>query len=287
MTLHNFCFKQLHIPLSTKQTNQRTHISIGTLLTCFACAFILLCQSITVCAKEETVYTNSQTGYEVVIRDEANLLTENELASLQKYMTAITKYGNVAYITITENNYSSTSYYASETYYDLFGSKSGILFLIDMDNRMLFLYSDGAIYKVITDTYADIITDNVYKYASNGDYYTCSLEAYKQIDSLLNGQRIAKPMKYICNILLAIILAALLNYCMIKVFSGNHKPSRNQLLSGVQTQCNISNVRTNFIHQSKTYSPQSSGNGKSGSGSNGHHSSSSHHHSGGGGGHKF
>lgn len=236
-------------------------------------------------AGENIYYSNPENNYNIVVKDEADLLNQNEINELSKSMIPITEYGNVGFITINYNPY-STSRYAAETFYDLFTYESGILFLIDMDNRMLYIYSNGYIYDIITDSYAEIITDNVYSYASNEDYYNCALKAYEQIYSLLNGQKIAMPMKYICNILLAIILSSLFNFGLIKLFSGKHKPSTREVLNSIDVRCDINDIQTHFINQSKKYSPVSkeSSGGHSSSGS--HHSSSSHR-SGGGGGHKF
>lgn len=45
----------------------------------------------------------------------------------------------------------------------------GTVFAIDMDNRNIWIHSDGAVYQVVTKGYADTVTDNVYRYASRGD----------------------------------------------------------------------------------------------------------------------
>lgn len=90
--------------------------------------------------------------------------------------------------------------------------------MIDMDNRNIWIHSNGAIYRTITKSYADTITDNVYTYASAQDYYGCASEAYTQMATLLAGRRIAQPMKYISNALLALIIALLINYFVVRAF---------------------------------------------------------------------
>ena len=163
-------------------------------------------------------YVNPDTGYQTVIEDDAELLSEEEEAALQELLEEITAYGNVAFKTI-DNNYMSTENYARSYYKDMFGTASGTLFLIDMDNRIIWIHSDGAVYKVITTAYANTITDNVYRYASDEEYFVCAQKAFEQMLSLLQGQKIAQPMKYISNGLLAIILALLLNYGVVCVFA--------------------------------------------------------------------
>lgn len=166
---------------------------------------------------------------------------------------------------------SSTASYADDFYHDSFGQTSGTLFLIDMDNREIYIFSDGAIYRTVTSSYANTITDNVYRYASREDYYSCASKAFEQIQALLAGQRIARPMKYISNALLALILAALVNYFLAMYLSGSSKPSSKEILSSISTKFAFTNPQRRLIKQEKVYSPPSSGGG----------------HSGGGGGHRF
>lgn len=242
-------------------------------------------------------WTNQETGYHVVIEDDADLLDKTEETLLALKMQKITAYGNAAFKSLSSNGYSA-SYYAGEYYHELFGQQSGTLFLIDMDNREIYLFSDGAIYKTVTTAYANTITDNVYRYASDRDYYNCAYKAFEQIHSLLSGRKIAQPMKYISNILLALILAALINYFIVMLLSSTAKPSRKELLGSFSTSFKFTDAFAQKTHQTKSYSPKSSGSsgrrsrGRSHHSSGGHHSGGRHHssgghHSGGGGGHRF
>lgn len=268
------------------KTNSNFKYRLSSITLVLISTLLITVLSITnVHAGENIYYTNPENNYNVVINDEANLLSQNEIIELNEIMIPITEYGNVAFIS-TNYNPHITSYYASEAFYDLFTYESGILFLIDMDNRMIYIYSNGHIYDIVTDKYAEIITDNVYTYASNREYYNCAANAYSQIYSLLNGQKIAMPMKYICNILFAIILSLLFNFGLIKIFSGKRRTSTREVLNGINVRCDINNAEAHFINQTQKYSPVS--NGSSNGHSSSHSSSGGHsHHSGGGGGHKF
>ena len=240
-----------------------------------ACFFLLLNGSIT-CKAETKTYTNKSTGYQVIVEDDANLLTDEEETTLGKEMAPITTYGSVAFKSIDYNPYYSTEDYIRSYYRDTFGSTSATVFLIDMDNRNIWIHSNGTIYETITKSYANTITDNVYKYASDGDYYTCAFTAFGQINTLLEGRKIAQPMKYISNAFLAVIIALLLNYFLVRSFSRAKRPSKTDLLGKVFTQCNIANPNVRFIRQSRVYSPpSSSGSGGSSGGGGGHHVSSS------------
>ncbi|MDE6213089.1 MAG: TPM domain-containing protein [Lachnospiraceae bacterium] len=241
-----------------------------------------------VCYAEEA-YINDETGYRVVLEDDAQLLSDEEETELIAQMKEITTYGNVALKTIDAND-RSAEYYARQYYQSRFGTDSGTLLLIDMDNRMLWIHSDGAVYRVITTAYANTITDNVYRYASSGDYGDCAMEAFVQIHTLLRGQKIAQPMKYISNGLLAVIIALILNYGLVNYYARLKKPERKTLMRSVENHFNYTRPQAVFTHESKVYNPVSSGSGSSGSsrgGSGGSSGGGGGSRSGGGGGHSF
>lgn len=228
-----------------------------------------------------SAYENDETGYEALIVDEAGLLSSSEEAKLLEEMEDITEYTNIAFVSVDEN-YSSTENLAMRLNEEYFGNESGVVFIIDMDNRYIWIDSMGGARKTITDDYAQTITDNVYSYASDEDYYKCASKAFAQIYRLFEGQWIAQPMKYISNAFLAVAIALLINYFIVRMLSRASKASSRQIMGGIFTKVDINNARANFTHQTKRYSPQSSGSsggGRSGGGGGGGGHS--------GGGHRF
>ena len=224
-------------------------------------------------------------SYEVYLDDLADLLSSEEEELLAELMFTISEYGNVAFVSLVENPNDSTEAYAQWYYNEVFGTDSGILFLIDMDERMIWIETDGEIKETISPSYALTITDNTYSYATDGDYYLCAQTAFEQSLSLLEDRSIAQPMKYLSNALLALTIAFLFNYFLSMALSSTFKASEQELLSGTTKKIKVFNTRTNFLYQTKKYSPQSSGSGSSGgssssSGGGGGHRSS-------GGGHRF
>lgn len=157
------------------------------------------------------VYKNPETGYVIVIEDGEDLLSEQEESALVSDMMPITEYGNVAFVSCYSTE-KTTARYANDWYYGRFGNENGTAFVIDMYNRIIQIASAGDVYKVITKGYANTITDNIYKFASKGDYYGCASSAYKQEYTLLEGGRISRPMKHITNLLVALTVAIILNY---------------------------------------------------------------------------
>lgn len=186
---------------------------------------------------ENIYYTNPETGYVVRIEDDAALLTDYERTQLADLMKDITQYGNVAFKSILTNSYSTTDDYAYAYYAQIFQKNSGTVFLIDMAKRKIWIHSNGEIYKTITESYADTITDNIYTYASKKEYYNCASKAFEQELALLKGSKIRQPMKYTSNILLALIIALFANYGIVRLLTKQKKPKSKQLISGA------------FVHQ--------------------------------------
>lgn len=229
------------------------------------------------------LYSNDDSGYKVVIEDDANLLSSNQEKDLAEKMKPLTKYGHIIFKSIADNPGYTTSGYASSYYHSLFGSQSGTVFLIDMDLREIYIFSDGANYEVITSNKAYLITDNIYQKATATLYYECALEAYKEMYDLLEGKKIMEPMRYITNALISITLGFFGTFLFMLNKTRIPKVSAKQLLSYSKKDFKMGDIEATKIGTSKRYNPPSSSGGGSGSsgGSGGGGSS------GGGGGHSF
>ena len=241
---------------------------IKRILTAFVFCLILSASTIPVCASAVSA-SNEETGYVYVLDDSADFLTDSQENSLQKQLYDLTAYCNVAFVTTTEHSKSSTEDFAADYFDDVFGPHAnGTIFVIDRCLNEIYLYSDGQAHKIITNSRARSITDNT----------------YTQIETLMQGKRIAEPMRYLCSALLAIVAALFLNLFFALWSSRSHKADRRQVMTGLYAQMQINNPRTQFINQTRTYSPVSSGSsggGHSGGGGGGGG------HSGGGGGHSI
>lgn len=251
-----------------------------------------------ICASEsfaaEVKYKNTTTGYVVYVDDQADLITDEEEEQLVTQMKSITEYGNAAFVTNDQSHSQSTAYYTEDRFQELFGWNSGTMFMIDMADREIFIHSDGEIYDIIGTDRAETITDNAYRYAGREEYFACASLVFEQIQKVLEGGRIAQPMKYTSNAVLAIILALLINYGLLSLSRRNYTKeikSEEVLVHAVNTFMVGASVEQ-FLRQTKRYIPPSSSGGGShhssgGSrGGGGFHSSGGGHH-GGGGGHRF
>ena len=238
-------------------------------------------EEITTIGAEDYAYINPATNYKVVIEDDANLLSDTQIEDLKRKMIELTEYGNIMFKSINYNN-TSTSTYASDYYHGRFGTASGSLFLIDMDKRQIYIFSDGANYNTITSNKAYSITDNVYRYASRERYFDCAYEAYDEMLTLLGGNKIAEPMKYTSNALLAIICAAFINFFIVMKVSKIKDAKDKDILSKCNIKFDVGEVTAEKTGTKKVYSPPSDSGGSSGGGGGGGGGSS-----GGGGGHGF
>ena len=230
---------------------------------------IITVLSIPFCVKaKNVVYTNEETKYEIVIEDDANLLTEDEENSLKDKMIPLTNFGNAIFKSI-ESNSSSADKYARDFYYKLYGNNNGSLLLIDMDNRDIIIASGGSNSKVITRAKANIITDNTYKYASRAEYYNCAAKTFEQIDTLLNKGKIAEPMRYISNIVIAIIVSFFVNLFLVLSKSSTKKANNKDIISGVNIDFKIGTIEGTKTGTHTVYNPPSSSSGGSSGGGGG------------------
>lgn len=249
------------------------------------------------------VHGAEESAYRIVLEDDADLLDEKDKTELMQYMGQVQSYGHVAFKSIKENP-DTTEEFARQYYQEQFGTESGIVFVIDMQNRYIWIHSDGAVSEIITDDYADIITDNVYTYATNKTYYYCAKQVYKQAYDLLRGEKIKQPMKYISNALLGLVLSVLLHFVLIICSSRIRQIRSRNLLKHIDHRFQFTSEPTvNYTHNRPVYngrdyggydgyqyrSGSSGGHGGGGgfSGGSGGGSRSSGSRSGSGGGHRF
>ena len=141
--------------------------------------------------------TNEESGYRYVLDDEAGFI-ENDKEILNQ-MKEITQYCNVAVVTTTSHSYSSTESYAVATFESYFGNGAdGFIFVIDRNLNEIYLASEGSTRRTLSNSKCTTICDNTYIYATSGDNYDydiCCKETLTQVNILLEGGRIAQPMR--------------------------------------------------------------------------------------------
>ena len=177
-------------------------------------AFLLiLLLMVPVFAAAET-RTNETTGFIAVLDDRGSLLDTAEYDGVWEAMMPVTEYCNVGFYTCSG---SDKTYVMDKAKAWANANFKGTctLFIIDMATRQLAVWSSTDVQKTLTQSKGYTITDNVYKYASRGDYAGCAESAFNQMNKALNGENVKGPMRIISNALLALLAAILLAYLFI------------------------------------------------------------------------
>ncbi|MBR5637041.1 MAG: TPM domain-containing protein [Pseudobutyrivibrio sp.] len=260
---------------------------IKTLILAVVATFIL-CSPFTVEAASSNVF----------IGDNADLLTPEEEGKLLEYLSTLNS--DYKYLVITSDTYEYGDDVDSRlaTYYDNAFSRydDGIAFIIDMYSREIYIEAFGDIQNRIKDSDAYDITDNIYTYASKGDYYTCVQKAFNQADTLVNKGFILRPMRYIVSLLIAVVLGFLFAFYTAMFERSKHKTTNANaqiLMTGAAIAATSTIYDTKKIRKSSSSGGHSggfsggsfSGGGFSGGGFSGGGHSSGGGFSGGGGGH--
>lgn len=209
--------------------------------------------------------------------DQAGLLTKEERSQLQSSFSQLTDYANVAFVT-TDRVSGSTASYAKSYVNSHFDSGAAIVFVIDLDHRQLYIYSNARALDMVSAADARAITDNIYTYATRGDYYACADAGLSQILTRCQGGRIARPVKHITNALIAVAAGILLNF-VLAVFSRSGFSERRATATEMREMAVLPDYELGepvLLKTEKHYHSSDSGGGSGGGGGGG-----------GGGGHGF
>lgn len=108
--------------------------------------------------------------------DQAELLTDKEVAQLEERAAELRKAMkmDVVLVTTSDADGKDSRNYADDYYdYGGFGNgqkASGVLFLIDMDNREIYISTAGVMIRFLTDERIEKMLDRGYSYVSKADY---------------------------------------------------------------------------------------------------------------------
>ncbi len=113
---------------------------------------------------------------ETYVYDHADLLSEEEEATLQGYAEDFhEKWDMNVLVVTTDDTEGKYSMEYAEDFYDArfpeAEEEDGVLYLIDMDNREIYLSTCGIAIRYLTDSRIDHILDLAYTDVSAGDYY--------------------------------------------------------------------------------------------------------------------
>ena len=177
-------------------------------------AFLLILPLLVPVLAAAETRTNETTGFIAVLDDSGSLLDTAEYDGVWETMMPVTEYCNVGFYTCSG---SDKTYVMDKAKAWANANFKGTctLFIIDMATRQLAVWSSTDVQKTLTQSKGYTITDNVYKYASRGDYAGCAESAFNQMYKVLKGVNVKGPMRVISNALLALLAAILLAYLFI------------------------------------------------------------------------
>lgn len=120
-----------------------------------------------------------------LVYDEAGLLSEEEHVELLEQVNALReKTGWDIFAVTTDNaNGKSSKGYADDLYDAQTDVDSdGVLVLIDMDNREIYISTAGEAIRYLEDARIDAILDDAFSYVANGEYADCLSEMLSGVE---------------------------------------------------------------------------------------------------------
>ena len=237
------------------------------------------------------------------VYDYAGLLTEDEENNLYNEILNYIEISNydLAVVTIDNNPKRSEVEFADDFYdYNGFGkgeTRDGLLLLIDMDNRRVYISTNGYAIQMYTDSRIDSIIDSGYYNLKNEEYYNCLSNMIKSLHSYFNEGVPEINKNMVINEYGRPVMIKYMNYKLIGFISGiitlivaivfyNISRLKIKVSSTVSylKDKKITNSRDTLVNTivTHTYRSTDSGSGSSSGGSSYHSSSSGSFHGGGG-----
>jgi uncharacterized protein len=235
--------------------------------------------------------------------DDLGYLTETEVTNLQSSIDRIKEnYRLDTVIVITDNTQGKSSRDFADDYFDYNGygigsDYSGLMLLINMNKRDVYISTSGKAIDIFTDRRIDNILDDVAESLSNRDYYQACCEFISNVKSYAysgvpsNQYRVNTNRNYFHNVLsmlkffpiyiVALIISVIAT--LVVTFSSKGKITTNCVTYEENGSFALSETRDNYIREStvRTRIQSSSSGGGSGRSST-HRSSSGRSHGGGG-----
>ncbi len=249
-------------------------------------------------ANKQKILTTPAVDAEEKVYDFADLFTETEeeklYANIKEYINNHSM--DLAVVTISENN-KTPQEYADDFYdYNDFDQSGGVLFLIDMDNREIYMSTTGSAIKMYNDNRINQALDTVYTYMSSENYYEGTSRYIEKIsnyafDGLPNNNTSQEENFIVHDILMSMFSGSIITTIIIGVLIYKNKMVRKATTAREylnKESVNIKNIGDLFISsntvKTKIEHESSSRSSRSG-GSSTHSGSSGSSH--GGGGHSF
>ena len=228
------------------------------------------------------------------IYDYANLFTEEQEKTLFEEVSAFIEENDMdmAIVTISQNPEYYAMNYADDFYdYNEFGTnstKDGLLFLIDMDTREMWISTTGAAINRLNDKEINRILDKCYAKISDKKYFECSKEFIKYSGILIKStgtQATFKPEVDSSQLVAGGVGAFIVGIIYFAIGHSKHKLIRRQYQAhNYENKLNLTQNSDVLLHHhvNKVYSPRTTSSSSGIGGSSIHVGSSGSFHGGGG-----
>ena len=150
--------------------------------------------------------------YKALIDDSADVLSDEEEAAIRDELKQFYDQCNIAVVTASGNGMVSAKSYYSKYIDDEDG---GVLLYIDTNTKQGIVYSESITHHILNDSREIEITDNITHYVAEGEYVECVNEGLREIYSVLAGETLFAPMRYINSAFIALALASVIMFLFV------------------------------------------------------------------------
>lgn len=240
--------------------------------------------------------------------DDADLLSYDEEQEIQSMLDEFAgESGWTLFAVTTDDANGMTSEEYADDYVDQNAfEENGVCFLIDMDNREIYMSTTGSAIRILTDHRIDSIMDDSYEYAGDGEYAKCFETMIRETEDSFHegiesgqynydrdtGEISKAPNRLtVWDMLISLIAAAAAGGAVIAVIAGKYRLKFGgwQYDFKSNSRLDLTNKTDRLVNTFRTahhiQRDSGGGSGSSGARSTTHHSSGGGTH--GGGGHKF
>lgn len=218
------------------------------------------------------------------IFDEADILSETEEYSLEKYMEKVSKEKQVDIVIVTTNNaegkmpkeYAENFYKTHDFGYED-SDGTGLLYLISLDtsvtgSRELWMTTSKEAKDYFSASRIDSVLDNIYNTLtadSELNYYGSCNEFINGIEKYMNVSESVPTFltKWYVKLIIAIVMTLIIFFILINNFGGKKTTTARTYLNGNSVKTNIREDRFMYKNVTKTKIEKSSSSGSSSGGS--------------------
>ncbi len=162
----------------------RTKLNIKSYLKSIICILLLFCFSL--------IHIPTFAAADIKVYDYANLFSAEQLEELENNAKTLsdTYQLDVGIVTTSDAEGKTSEAYADDFYdnngYGYGSDADGLIFLIDMDNRKIWISTCGLGIQYFTDSRIEKMLDSLYEYVSSSDYYGAANNFLQLTESYIN-----------------------------------------------------------------------------------------------------